>query len=354
MIIKGNHDVEFYWNKVRLKFKQLILGQLRLSYTDPKAREISERIEFCDRAYILEGKIYIAHGHQYEKITSVDKPTLAKGKGDQLTLPYGSLLNRYFLNKVERIAPYLDNIKPPTAYLDAVFKNHPIRSVRTVLKYLRVTWKMLGKHCHWQRVRLMMKVMKYSLIPLTIIFVVLLPSICRPFRVWLSSIPVIGDSLADIKIGAAISLISVVAPFILPTIMRKGHNIGRAMSSILHQHPELTHVILGHFHDPDQHKYGNCTYYNSGCWVPIINLQEKLRESVHFYLILIDKKRGGGFEEPLLRQWNDCSKRLEKTILIESPASQKLKKKRCQRFKKLLEKTEKEHRRWWRAECLIT
>jgi len=50
----------------------------------------------------------------------------------------------------------------------------------------------------------------------------------------------------------------------------------------------------------------------------VINLHEKLRASVHFCLILIDKKKDGGFQEPLVRQWNDCSGRLEKMLLIES------------------------------------
>ena len=79
-------------------------------------------------------------------------------------------------------------------------------------------------------------------------------------------------------------------------------------------------MILGHFHSLDQRKYGNCTYYNSGTWIPNINLQEKLKASVYFCLILIDKKRDGSFEEPIIRQWNDCSGRLEKIILIESAA----------------------------------
>jgi UDP-2,3-diacylglucosamine pyrophosphatase LpxH len=317
VIIKGNHDAEFYWDKVRLKLKHLILNQLNLNPSDPKVQKLSEHIEICDKAYILENKIYIEHGHQYEKITSIDKPTLGQGKNDELTLPYGSFINRYLINKVELIAPFVDNIKPPTAYIDAIFKNYPIRSIKILLKYVPLAWEILKKHYWLETMKLLLKIVKYSLIPLAIIFLVLLPSLYSPFKIWLSSIPLIGRFLADVKIGGVISLIFFVMPFILPTIMRKDL-VGPAIRKITSQYPGLTHVILGHFHSPDQRKYGSCSYYNSGCWTPVIDLEEKLRDSVNFCLILIDKKEDGGFQEPLLRQWNNCSGRLEKIVLIET------------------------------------
>lgn len=316
VIIKGNHDVEFFWDKVRLRLKYLILSQLNLNYSDPKAKEILKRIEICDKAYILENSIYIEHGHQYEKITSIDKPTLGKGKNDELTLPYGSLINRYFLNKLELVAPFVDNIKPPTAYIDAIFKNYPVRSIKILLKYLPLTWEILKKQYYWETMKLLIKIIKYSLIPLTIIFLVFLPSIYPPFKVWLSSIPGIGRFLADVRIGSIISLIFFALPFILPTVMRKDL-VSPAISEITQKYPGLTHVILGHFHSPDQRKYGNRFYYNSGTWTPTINLSEKLTASICFCLILIDKK-DGGFQKPLLRQWNNCSERLEKIVLIET------------------------------------
>ena len=319
VIIKGNHDVEFYWDKVRLKFKHFILDQLNLSHSDPEGEKISGRIEFCDRAYMLENKIYIEHGNQYEKITSIKKPTLDQDENIELTLPYGSLINRYFLNKVEHIAPFVDNIKPPTAYIDAIFKNYPVRAIKILIKYIPLTWEVLKKRYYLETIKLVLKIIKYSLIPITIIFLVLLPSIFPQFKVLLSSIPVIGKYLANIKIGSIISMVFFAMPFIIPTMMRKDH-ITPVIKKITQQYPRLAYVILGHFHSLDQRKYGNCTYYNSGTWIPNINLQEKLKASVHFCLILIDKKRDGSFEEPIIRQWNDCSGRLEKIILIESAA----------------------------------
>ena len=319
VIVKGNHDAEFYWDKVRLKLKRLILNQLNLNPLDPKAKKLSEHIEICDKAYILENKIYIEHGHQYEEITSIDKPTLGQDKNDELTLPYGSFINRYLINKVELIAPFVDNIKPPTAYIDAIFKNYPVRSIKILFKYLPLTWEILKKQYYWETMKLLIKTLKYALIPLTIIFLVFLPSIYSPFKVWLSSIPGIGRFLADVKIGSIISLIFFALPFILPTVMRKDL-VSPAIRKITQKHPGLTHVILGHFHSPDQRKYSNCFYYNSGTWTPVINLSEKLGASICFCLILIDKKKDGGLQEPLLRQWNNCSERLEKIVLIETAA----------------------------------
>jgi UDP-2,3-diacylglucosamine pyrophosphatase LpxH len=317
VIIKGNHDVEFYWPKVRLKLKQLILDQLGLDHLDLRAKMISEHIEFCDNAYILENKIYIEHGHRYEEITTIDKATLGEGKDEELTLPFGSLINRYFLNKLELIAPFVDNIKPPTAYIDAIFKNYPIRSIKILVRYIPLTWEMLRKQYYWETMKLLRRTIKYILIPLTIIFLVLLPSISPTFESWVHSIPLVGKFLADVKVGSIISAISVLLPFIIPTVMRKDL-VSPAIKKIIHQYPGLTHVILGHFHTPDQRKYGNCSYYNSGSWTPVINVHEKLQASVQFCLVLIEKKQDGDFKEPLLSQWNNNSQRLEKIILFET------------------------------------
>jgi len=320
VIIKGNHDAEFYWEKVRFELKHLILKQLNLNYSDPEARRITGSIEFCNRAYILERKIYIEHGHQYEDTTRIEKSTLEQDKNDELTLPWGSLINRYFLNKAELVAPYLDNIKPVTAYLDATFKNYPLRSIKTVLKYVPLTWEMLQKKGYrlktWNFIR---KIVKYSMFPLVLIFLVSLPSIYSPFREWLSAIPFVGKYLADIKVGGVISAIFAVLPFILPTLTRKDL-VTPAISKITTQYPGLTHVILGHFHSPDQRKYKSCSYFNSGTWIPMINLREKLKDKVQFCLILIEKNQNGDFKDPVLWQWNNCSGRLEKIILTETAA----------------------------------
>jgi UDP-2,3-diacylglucosamine pyrophosphatase LpxH len=314
VIIKGNHDVEFYWDKVRLKLKHLILRHLNYTSSDPEAARVLERIEFCDRAYVLESKIYIEHGHQYEKITSVGQPIWGS---EELTLPYGSLINRYLLNKVELIGPFLDNIKPPTAYLDAIFKNYPIRSIKTLAKYLPLTWEILKKRYYWETMRLLLKILKYSLFPLVLLFLVLLPSISSSFRMWLSSVPLVGGALADLKVTSIISIAAVILPFVLPTVMRKDL-VTPALRKITRRYPGLKYVILGHFHSPDQRRYGSCLYYNSGSWTPTIDLQEKLKASVQFCVVLISKNQSGQFETPVLRQWNHCSGRLEKIVLIES------------------------------------
>jgi UDP-2,3-diacylglucosamine pyrophosphatase LpxH len=71
-LVHGNHDVEFYWDAVRAKFRGILaehaaaLGQP----LDPAALE--RRVEFHQWFYYVDGVAYIEHGHQYDTFCATE------------------------------------------------------------------------------------------------------------------------------------------------------------------------------------------------------------------------------------------------------------------------------------------
>ena len=69
VLVRGNHDVEFYWEKRRAG-RSCSAGRRRRPRPRRRqaAREAFEaRIEFRHWFYYVEGLLYVEHGHQYDE-----------------------------------------------------------------------------------------------------------------------------------------------------------------------------------------------------------------------------------------------------------------------------------------------
>lgn len=126
LLVKGNHDLELYWPQVRRFLRdRLVSEDDGVGYA-----AAAKRVGFVDSGVTL-GNVYIEHGHQYERMTSVDEPpTLAGRRQGELRLPLGSFVNRYFINRIERLDPFIDNIKPVHQALLALLRRRPVELVR--------------------------------------------------------------------------------------------------------------------------------------------------------------------------------------------------------------------------------
>src|SRR2546427_1927017 len=61
--------------------------------------------------------------------------------GLELNLPFGSFFNRYLLNRIELVFPYLDNVRPRQNLLPMLFEKDFFRSEeRRVGKECRSRW----------------------------------------------------------------------------------------------------------------------------------------------------------------------------------------------------------------------
>jgi UDP-2,3-diacylglucosamine pyrophosphatase LpxH len=209
-----------------------------------------------------------------------------------------------------------------------VIKNYPWRAVKLIFKYVPLAWRVAKKNYLREALKLVFKAFQYLVIPIVFFFLVVLPIIMPAFKTFIQAIPWVGKYLADIKIGTLISILSALNPFILALFKRKRDLVTAAMQKIIQDNPgiNIQYVILGHLHLGDRRRYRNCTYYNCGSWTPKIVLEEKLRSSINFTFIRIDKKQNGGFYEPLIQEWNDCAGRFDEVKLYETAESKRQKK----------------------------
>jgi UDP-2,3-diacylglucosamine pyrophosphatase LpxH len=158
-IIKGNHDVEFHYPKVRTSFVDGLRAAFRTRLTgDPdwgKDKDVgnlsADTVRFSDWFYFEPNLLWVEHGNRYQGFNSFKywlSPLLPKIDGlpqerqDDIDLPFGSLFVRYLFNNVERVEPFADNIKPASKFVWWLIRKHPF----TALRFIRTDGRyMLGK-----------------------------------------------------------------------------------------------------------------------------------------------------------------------------------------------------------------
>lgn len=93
IIVKGNHDLEWYWKPVRDYLRLLLAKKIAyINQTDPVndlLNTVIPNISFVDDKLIIDKAIYIEHGHRYENFTKVEGAPVLKN-GTELSLPFGS------------------------------------------------------------------------------------------------------------------------------------------------------------------------------------------------------------------------------------------------------------------------
>ena len=68
VLVRGNHDVDFYWETARSAFVQALVERATESLSELEARRAFEaRVEFRQWFYYVENLLYVEHGHQYDE-----------------------------------------------------------------------------------------------------------------------------------------------------------------------------------------------------------------------------------------------------------------------------------------------
>ncbi|MBI4818491.1 MAG: metallophosphoesterase [Deltaproteobacteria bacterium] len=106
VVMRGNHDVEFYWPKVQRAFRRELAS---LAFRDDPAEidddlrrrsEFQSRVIFAPWIYFEPGRIYVEHGHQYDEYCSFDhwlypvSPTNPR----MIDTPVSAFAMRFFVN----------------------------------------------------------------------------------------------------------------------------------------------------------------------------------------------------------------------------------------------------------------
>ena len=126
-ILRGNHDVETYWENVRDRFYEELAALAAADGSSLSEEVLRAHIEFEQWFYYEPGRIYVEHGHQYEASNSFRfnlNPVLPARFSDMgsavLDYPTGSLFVRHIYNKIKQVDPYSNYYVSLDQYLGIV------------------------------------------------------------------------------------------------------------------------------------------------------------------------------------------------------------------------------------------
>ncbi len=142
VILKGNHDIQFAWERVQRHVRE----RLRM-YCRQKGYTIQDgQLEFPDWFFLVPGVLYAEHGNQFEDTTAFRHflyprlpVSVAENRQPQLELDLSSFLVRYLTNRFEPVNPLADNVRPLSQYYETLLKRYPyyaLTGFRTALKYV--------------------------------------------------------------------------------------------------------------------------------------------------------------------------------------------------------------------------
>lgn len=351
-VIKGNHDVEFHWDKVQERFvKQVGRGYTRerllLECGPPvTSEELEARIHFYPWFYHEPGRVYVEHGCQYDAANHFRdylNPVLPDDP-ERIELPWGSLFVRYLFNKIEDVHPFADNIKPATRYLAWAFRKDPTGMAELLVTrgcvFLRALWNVTRKTvasalCSARAQDLPRQQSGPVPLPPRVthkIAALAQRRVDASWQEWAGSgirgllsvlvalIAIIFLLLAGLALTRGLGWMTVaylgaaVLAYSLHRALERcfayffGHSyllgVARELEQILEPAHSVRYIILGHNHQAAVERLERAWYVNTGAWVPVYEREGPVegREELVFFRLAWEH-RGA----PELLRWDDAA-----------------------------------------------
>jgi len=325
VVVKGNHDAEAYWPLVH----EVLRGALR--ERGAPAADVAARVAFVDDSFTL-GNLYVEHGHQREEMTSIVGGPLLPWDPTQLNLPLGSFVARYFVNGLERMDPFLDNVKPTQQAVLAILRRRPLTFVRLYVNARRFVGRALRSRSLRNKAvalvtaaTLLLPIVTLALLAFFLFF----PEKAAALTSWL---PGMGDGRVRVT-GVLAGLFS---PFLLPylasavseladearVLFRRGpapHPLEDVLEKVLAERLPVAmghrrvYAVLGHTHEQGVHRLGpggaarEEFYVNTGTWAPLWprGRPDLMGRSLYTFL-RFDQDLGGEYRHRAL-EWDDAA-----------------------------------------------
>jgi UDP-2,3-diacylglucosamine pyrophosphatase LpxH len=305
-IVKGNHDLEWVWKSLR-DYMRLILDAPQISFIDDKL--------------LIDGKIYIEHGHRYENFTCVDGDAILKN-GTELNLPFGSFFNRYLMNRIELAYPYINDVRPRQKILPLLIRERFPLAIKMLFRYIPFTILIIPKKQYLYALRYLLQFIWIIIIPLLITIIAIYESVHHPIQVaviptktsfiWTHVLPQLKNLLflsLSYFLGRLYSILSLSSP----------SSLYPDAQIIFDAYSEVELVTFGHTHDPEQKKSGVKAYYNTGTWIPVYELDAAdVRLDKTYTFLQINKDHSGNILTKGLMRWNDDAGRSDLMELRDS------------------------------------
>jgi len=269
VFVKGNHDLELHW--------PLLLDVMRAELEQRGAASAeARRVTLAEEGFQL-GNLLVEHGHQYEAMTAVVGPVLLDD-GKQLNLPLGSFVNRYFINPLERLDPFLDNLKPSTQALMALLRRRPLKIVSTYLRgwrFLLRALKVRKRAAAWGP---LLTIGAALIVPPVTLALIVAYRLWPQFFAWMPGWLRVPSSIFGLSL-----------PLVLPYLIGIVRDLLRQLGFFKTTHPLATggtkrvaearaagdksrrlYSVMGHTHEQEVRRLPGPDYYvNTGTWIAL-------------------------------------------------------------------------------------
>lgn len=355
-LVIGNHDIEFIWPEVQRRFKQLV--------SDHADRDLSASITFHPWLYYVPGVLYAEHGQQHDGVnsfTTLLQPFLPSDRS-VIELPLGSFFVLYLFNRIERLDPFADNVRPVTRYLGWALRTHPVIALGTLGYHVRFFLRVLRKTSHLttaeQRARreqyrseflprqagevglpvdLLDELDRLGAVPanssrwrqlMTLLLQPLLPSlpvlaalvaIFQSQKRWLPG----GRRFVWLALGIG-GLLFRERRMLRPVTERGSYMLlaAQRVHTLLDRYGlAVPAYVFGHTHMAEQAPLADDDqaprYFNTGTWTPLVPLTfDLLNTRERFTFVQITRDPANGAVLPQLLLWNDAAGRAEPLPLL--------------------------------------
>lgn len=314
IITKGNHDLEWIWKEVRIYLQYWlatnIAFQQQRTVEEVICNTVIPQTLFVDDALIIDKKIHIEHGHRYENMTNVKgEPFVANGQ--ELNLPLGSFFNRYLINRVELLYPYLDNVRPTQNILLVLFRERFPFAIKMLFRYLWLMGLLIQKKIFWQTLKYFFTFLLIIVLPVTITVFAIMNNRPGPSASGHQSF-LIQQLLAAAKNLGFLFLSYLLARIMVLVKLQGPASFYADAGKIFNSNPDLEIVTFGHTHNPEQISGSGKWYFNTGTWTPVYeSTSSEIRMDKTFTFLQICRKTTDPYKPQLLQRWNDDALRYE-------------------------------------------
>lgn len=326
--VRGNHDAEQYWPLIRRAFRDIVRSH------GADVAHVEQRIVFVEDSLAVTNVMF-QHGHVHEHLTSMSDPPIRPG-ATELELPLGSLVNRYVVNKLELVAPYLDNMKPITDMLLATIRSHPLLILTVARRSGRLLFRALRRR-RGASVLLagsLLAVALAHLLPVLVVLLLLVYLVSPEARDWVAH-----SWLSSASLRTALAVGGMLVPFALPKVVNLFHGrrvyeegeddfAGGALATLRRRFPQpvrwqTMYAVLGHTHAEDVQELpalpgsGRTIYINTGTWIP---LWPKERPDLIGRVLLTFvrfQRYDGAYSHEMLR-WDDSAGAVREATIVEA------------------------------------
>ncbi len=317
VVVKGNHDLEWYWravrNYLRLALAMRLSGVTAQPVDQVLKNTVLPNLTFIDDAMIVDGDFYIEHGHRYDPLTRViGAPTIKPGA--QLNLPFGSFVNRYVLNFLEKKYSFIDNIRPTENIVPLMLRHRFVTGLKLLLSHLAMIIKTVP-HGYISFIfgrNLILRV-------LLMLAMIVVPPI---LLVWYQTGHHEGTVLRIIQWALWLALTYGTIQLLAYAQLKEPDSLAGVARKKFDGHQDYRLITFGHTHNPDQFAGSHGWFYNTGTWIPIVETTAaNIRSENTFMFLHIRRGQSGQLEPGILQQWNDGAGRPEPMVLIRGVES---------------------------------